>query len=126
MPNKFVGFFNSILGKEISQPTKDEIIDYDKEDRKFKLRFNQTYLSSRKTYGLLTFLIVSLWLGVMIYFVASQGLGHLPWKKDSKFSLSEPVIIAVITTTTINVLALLIIVLRSLFPGNNALPSDNS
>ena len=65
----------------------------------------------RKVYATRIFLLVSVWLGVIVALVVLQGvLGGPGW-----FSLSDSVLIAVATTTTASVTALLVVVVRYLF-----------
>ncbi len=104
------------LGFKEDPVTESELFDYESENKKFDIRYKKAFLKNRRRYGFYTFGLVACWLITMLYVTVAQGLGRLPWK-DSKFSLSEAVIIALITTTTINVLALLVIVLRNLFPS---------
>ena len=65
----------------------------------------------RKTYATRISWLVCLWLSVIVALVALQGfLGQRGW-----FSLSDSVLIAIATTTTASVTALLVVVLRYLF-----------
>ena len=116
--NEIIKSASVFVGLKEDEEGDIELFDYEKEKNRFDIRYKKAFLRNRKRYGFFTFAIVAFWLIVMLYIVLAQGLGHLP-KKDSKFILSEPIIIALITTTTINVLALLIIVLRNLFQSSD-------
>jgi hypothetical protein len=117
---EFANIFDSIkkfAGSSLpSKETSLEVIDYENEHKAFSLRYKKAFLNNRKIYGFLTFSLVACWLTVMLFFILAQGIGRIPFK-DVKFLLTDSVVIAMITTTTINVLALLIIVLRNLFPS---------
>ena len=118
---KFKEIANSVsalIGLTQDPKANEELLDYERANKKHDLDYKKSFLRSRKQYGFLTFALVAFWLVVMLYFVLAQGLGRLP-KRESKYSLSEPIVISLITTTTINVLALLIIVLRNLFPSSD-------
>ena len=74
----------------------------------------------RKAHATRIFWLVCLWLSVIVALVVLQGfLGQRGW-----FSLSDSVLIAVDTTTTASVTALLVVVVRYLF--RNPDPSDHN
>ncbi len=64
------------------------------------------------------FWLVVGWLIFVGIVVVADGIKPV-WNND-RFDLSDPVLIALITTTTINVIGLFFIVLRYLFPNPNA------
>ena len=65
----------------------------------------------RQRYATRVFLLVTIWLSVIVLLVVLQGsLAPHDW-----FSLSDSVLIAIATTTTASVTALLVVVLRYLF-----------
>ena len=80
----------------------------------------------RKAYATRIFWLVCLWLSVIVALVVLQGfLGQSGW-----FSLSDSVLIAVATSTTASVTALLVVVVRFLFcnpdpAGHNGSPPRN-
>lgn len=90
----------------------------DREGASFVKRLADEHLRSatqdrreRKTYAKRIFWLVGIWLAMIILLLILQGsLG--PWKL---FGLSDAVVIAVATTTTASVTALLVLVARYLF-----------
>ena len=65
----------------------------------------------RQRYATRVFLLATIWLSVIVLLVVLQGsLAPHDW-----FSLSDSVLIAIATTTTASVTALLVVVLRYLF-----------
>jgi len=111
----FVNGFLDSIPATTDPKTKDEFFDYETEKNKFDIDYKKSFLKTRKWVGALTFLLVWVWLFAMIYFVLSNGAGELVWT-DIYFSLSDAVLITLITTTTINVVAFLTIVIKNLFP----------
>lgn len=72
------------------------------------LTAERTMLSQRKIYALAIFVLSAVWLTFIMFFL---------WKAGKRLlTVSDPVLIALITTTTINVLGLFYIVARWLFP----------
>lgn len=66
-------------------------------------------IGERKRYALLLYLLTVGWLVYVAVVIMLEGLGA--WK----FSLPVPVLLALITTTTINIIGLLLVVTRYLF-----------
>ena len=82
------------------------------------LEAERTMLKQRKIYAVLLFTLAILWLGFIGLFLFLAGLG--------KMKVSDSVLIALITTTTINVLGLFYIVARWLFPNKNNIETKDS
>lgn len=76
--------------------------------KEHKLNAERTMLSQRKIYAFAIFLLSTAWLVFIMFFLWKAGKHRL--------TVSDPVLIALITTTTINVLGLFYIVARWLFP----------
>lgn len=72
-------------------------------------------LGMRKIFAILLFVLCSAWLVFIGWVVWTAGKG-ITWNCD-KFELSDAVLIALITTTTLNVLGLFFAVTRWLFPN---------
>lgn len=90
--------------REFVRRWQDESLGQVQQDRK-----------ERKTYATRIFWLVCLWLAVIVALVVLQGfLGQGRW-----FSLSDSVLIAIATTTTASVTALLVVVVRYLFRTPN-------
>jgi len=66
----------------------------------------------RKTYTGRLFWLIVVWLGIVVVFVALTGA----WK--ARFSLSDAVLIAFITSTTLSVLGLFVLVAKWLYPAH--------
>lgn len=85
----------------------DWLNEYQRKDHSLKVA--RTLLWQRKVYAVLLFLMSTAWLTYIAIFLWEAGKGRL--------TVSDPVQIALITTTTINVLGLFYIVARWLFPN---------
>jgi uncharacterized membrane protein (DUF485 family) len=73
------------------------------------LKAKRAYNTAREKYAHRTFVLVCIWLAIMLIFILFQGF-------SLQFELSEPVMIAFITTTTANIVFYFTIVLKNLFP----------
>jgi hypothetical protein len=70
--------------------------------------------TERKGYATRLYWLVSIWLVVILFFVFVQGVGTIPFA-GLHFAISDTVLITLITTTTANVAAFLLVVVRYLF-----------
>ena len=92
-----------------------EAADFDNKWARERLARATQDRGERKTYAKRIFWLVVVWLATIIFLLIFQGfLG--PWEL---FKLSDSVLIAVATTTTASVTALLVVVARSLFPQSS-------
>jgi hypothetical protein len=101
---------------------------YAGENRKEDLRAKRDYNEARRKYAKLTFILTCCWLGAMLVIVFLQGFEKLSIRAlpypgavpslSFDFELSEGVMIALITTTTLNVITYFTIVLHNLFPSD--------
>jgi hypothetical protein len=82
--------------------------------REHELTTERQMLGLRKKYATGLFLLMIVWLVFIGKVVASSGTGK--WCGHA-FNLSDGVVIALITTTTVNVLGLFYIVAKWLFPN---------
>lgn len=87
---------------------------YSTKNDKFKLNYKNSYLIQRNIIGYGVFALIFGWLAMIFVIILFAGLGHIPFR-ESKFELSDTVIITLITTTTINIIAMLILVIKNLF-----------
>jgi hypothetical protein len=69
----------------------------------------------RKRYAGHFFVLSCIWVGVIVAILLLQGFGSF-WFGKMPFKLSEPVVLAVIGSTTLNILGILYIVANYLFP----------
>jgi len=88
--------------------TQMEVKDYEEAFELAKLKSFQDDIKARKLYAGLIYTLVVLWLGFILWIVIATGSG---WYK-----LSDTVLVALITTTTLNVLGLFLVVTQYLFP----------
>jgi len=109
-------FLLSPISKRPDRISQDDVINYDLENKKEDLKFKKSYLIARKRIGLFICVLVAVWLFVMIYIVLSDGINRLI-KTSNKFDVSDTVIVTLVTTTTLNILVLLNIVVSNLFPS---------
>jgi len=86
------------------------------EDLEHELKAKRFMLTMRTVFALLLFGLTLGWLGFIGWVVWLSGLG---WAFKRPFLLSDPVLIALITTTTLNVLGLFYGVTQWLFPKLN-------
>jgi hypothetical protein len=95
--------------------TREGVFNYDLENKKHDIAFKKSYLKTRKWVGFWTFLLVWVWLASMLFFVLCKGTRMIPGTCYG-FDLPDGVIIALVTTTTVTVVAFLTIVIKDLFP----------
>ena|ERR1035437_8041658 len=69
----------------------------------------------RKKYAYRFFVVSCIWIGVISILLLLQGFGSF-WYGKFPFKLSEPVVLATIGSTTLNILGILYIVANYLFP----------
>ena len=95
----------------VSIPETTDMVDYDKNELKRQeiLRYAEDTEHRRKLILWVKF-VVSLWLLCVIIVVAFNSIFC--------FKLNDSVLIALLTTTTVNILGLAFIVLRGLFDDN--------
>ncbi|KAB2914478.1 MAG: hypothetical protein F9K23_13710 [Bacteroidetes bacterium] len=79
------------------------------EESKLKLTALKEYLEARKDFANLIFTLVCVWLFFILVIVIATGKGNLV--------LSDTVLVALITTTTINVCGFLYVIAKFLFPS---------
>lgn len=70
--------------------------------------------TERKGYAAKLYWLVLLWLAVILALVFVQGMGQIPFTSQ-RFSLSSTVLVTLIGTTTVNVAAFLLVVVKYLF-----------
>jgi hypothetical protein len=88
-----------------------EITNWDVEEQKAKVRSALQDINERKKYGTCIFGLVVLWLVAMVTVLVFQGFSF------RAFTLSDTVLVAVVTTTTGGVVGLLALVVKYLFPS---------
>lgn len=116
--DKLGEFLSNVRTNTPSNPdskTTKEIRDYEKAFKDYELDYKHSYLKTRKWIGRCTFWLVWLWLAAVIYIVISLGAGRLLWTCVD-FKLEKEITITLITTTSVSVLAFLMVVMRNLFP----------
>lgn len=90
-----------------SQPTENINRDTDNLEDQVKIRYAQD-TKFRHHLSVWVMLIVPIWMGFVLLLIASNGFG---WT-----CLSDTALVALLTTTTANVLGLAYIVLKGIFP----------
>ncbi len=68
----------------------------------------------RKNYASKLYWLILLWLFIMLLFILFQGLGFIPFTSNN-YKLSDTVLITLISTTTANVAAFFLVVVKYLF-----------
>ncbi|HYG15916.1 MAG TPA: hypothetical protein VEC12_09195 [Bacteroidia bacterium] len=84
--------------------------------KKLKLKALRQYFKARKQFAQHIFTLVCVWLFFILIIVVASG--------QKKLELSDTVLVALITTTTINVSAFLVIVANFLFPNKKKSEKD--
>ena len=79
--------------------------------------------AERKKYANLFFILSCVWILVITAILLLQGFGSF-WYGKYPFKLSEPIVLAAIGSTTVNILGILYIVANYLFPKKG--PADKS
>ena len=99
---------------EISQLEEDYVARREQDARIRQLEQN---IAERKKYANRIFYLVCSWLCFVAALVLLNGIQD--WFTFIPFHLSDAVLIALITTTTINVIGVFLFVVRYLFPKDN-------
>ncbi len=89
----------------------------DEEQRKYyaaQTRGLEQDIEERKKYSQRIFVLCCIWVFVVFALLVAQGLSWL-----THFSLSQPVLLAAIGSTTANIIAVFVIVARYLFPDRS-------
>lgn len=90
----------------------------DEEQRKYyaaQTRGLEQDIEERRKYSLRIFILCCIWVFCIFALLVAQGVS---WK--THFSLSEPVLLAAIGSTTANIIAVFVIVARYLFPDRSS------
>ena len=93
-----------------------EAEDYERQKRKLELEGGKYELEARKTYGKLIFWLVTSWIAAVLILIAAAGYSEKPLSHFRGPTISDNVLIALITGMSVNVIALLAIVVSYLFP----------
>jgi hypothetical protein len=114
---------NAISEQPASEPdepdsaTRKEQQELDGQERLALLTGMVQDIAERKKYSGRIFWLLAFWLGGIFILLLLQGGSPYHW-----FSLSDSVLIAAISGTTINVIGIFIVVTRYLFPSGGQLP----
>jgi hypothetical protein len=105
--------------KEVSdQPdskTREEEEDLNREQQRALIRGLLQDIQERKKYATYFFFFACCWLAIIAGIVLLDGFGSF-WFGKFPFRLSERVVLAMIGSTTVNVLGILYVVANYLFP----------
>lgn len=106
------------LTKTSTEPdaeTIEEEEDLQRQQARAVLRGLNQDIAERKKYAHFFFLLACSWLVAICVFLLLQGFGSV-WFGRFPFKLSESVLLALIGSTTVNVLGILYVVANYLFP----------
>jgi hypothetical protein len=101
---------------------RDEEDDLDRAKKRAELDGLRQDIGARKKYAKGAFILICGWLVFVFYVILAQGFktgvpGRMNWLFGAPaFELSEPIMIALITTTTGSVIGIFFIVMQYLFP----------
>ncbi len=94
------------------EQTQQEQQDLDRTHRRALIRGTEQDIDERKKYANRVFWLICFWLAAVFLLLIAEGLGSI-----LRFNLGERVTLAVIGSTTINVLGIFYIVAHYLFPN---------
>ena len=110
--------FKKTLGKTSSTPdvaTALESLKYERQS--LHVQNLSQNINLRRRFAWLLFVVLVLWLLLIVYIVVGTGAGCLIFfSHQTEFHLSDAVIIALITTTTANIIGFFYVVTNYLFP----------
>jgi hypothetical protein len=92
----------------------DSLEEHARAKRELEIQSIKQTLTQRKNYARATFCLVCLWLTAVLVIAFFQGFGA---GGAIRFKLETGVMIALIATTTANIIAVLVIVMKYLFPN---------
>jgi|SRR5579859_5764362 len=95
--------------------TRQEEDDLEKEHARAILRGVKQDIEERKKYARRFFILACFWLAAITVLLVLQGFGSF-WFGLMPFKLADTVLLAVIGSTTVNVLGILYVVANYLFP----------
>ncbi len=105
--------------REVSNEPQPETLaeeeDLETQHARALLRSLEQDISERKKYARHFFVLACCWLAAITIVLLLQGFGSF-WFGRMLFKLTEPVLLAVIGSTTVNVLGILYVVANYLFP----------
>jgi hypothetical protein len=105
----------SKTSREPDPETQEEEEDLDRQRTKALIRGIEQDINERKKYATGFFVLACFWLAAITIMLTLQGFGSF-WFGRMPFKLSETVLLAVIGSTTVNVLGILYVVANYLFP----------
>ena len=97
--------------KDVIVRTKTEYDAQETARKEIELQGLSDNIIARKIYAKLIFLLNVAWLGAILWIIIASGSG---WYK-----ISDTVLVALITSTTVNITAFFLVVTRYLFPSAN-------
>ena len=97
---------------------KEESEDLDAQRRKAELTGLKQDIDERKRYALLFFCRACGWMVIIVALLFLQGSRYSI--EGMRFKLSDPVMLAVIGSTTVNILGILYVVANYLFPKRDS------
>ena len=122
-PNVYAAFINKISAAANEQlgevsadadPKTQQEEDFAAKISQAQLEGMKQDIGERKVYAKRIFVLVCFWVAGMFVLLLLQGLGGWWWLR---FSLSQPILLAAVGSTTVNVLGIFYIVAHYLFPN---------
>lgn len=95
---------------------RSEIRDFQREHEELDVQAKKDHIAAKRQMGNRVFWLVTIWLAVVILTLWMAATGCFFIHPSMTFTVSDPVMIALITTTTANVALFLTIVIKHLFP----------
>ena len=108
----------ALASKIADEYTSLEVGTLDEQAKKVDLFEKKQNIREKKKYARHLFGMLCIWLTLMMGILILNGFGKIPFT-CLKFSLSDSVIITLITTTTANVAAFFLVVTKHLFPSQS-------
>lgn len=98
------------VSEEADAETTEELTDFEEQHNRLELQEHEQNINLRKEFARKIFWLVICWLVSMLAILMLEGF------KISDFSLSNSVMLALVGSSTLNILGLLYVVTHYLFP----------
>ena len=117
----------AILDKNLSEKSKREALDYQATINRLDIKSRSVDLNLREEFARKIFNTMAVWLfSVIVILILSgiESISIIKWNLDFRFKLNDSVLIAMLTSTSVQVIALVAIILNYLFPKNGSGKND--
>ncbi|PKN16504.1 MAG: hypothetical protein CVU66_00710 [Deltaproteobacteria bacterium HGW-Deltaproteobacteria-23] len=100
--------------------------NYSDQKEALDLKRGNLEIIHKKNIFLFAMLLVVAWIAFVMIVIISNSIGYVPFFKNS-WDMSDVTLVALITTTTANIIFIIHVIVKNLYPGlNNINNNDNS